>query len=160
MESEVVIASLSLVVSAAAIFLSIRSNRRAEITTRTRIFVELRTRFLDIREDLPDLSVPRGEWSPEQKIAAKRYWLHTFDEWYVTNKLNEALMLNLWNSFYSKAVQDGLRHKELRASLVSMLEGKQELLRCFPEFEQELRQLWAEAHPAKGSECTDLDCDH
>lgn len=162
MEPQTWIAGASLVVSVAAIYLSIRSNHRAQVTTRTQIFLTLRTRFLEVLQTLPD-NYADPDWSAstaEDKAAAIRYWHHTFDEWYITNKMNRRLMFDLWRSFYSKAILDGMKHNGLRMTLVSMVQQGPGLPQYFPEFANELRRIWSQGHPEDGSKCLGFECEH
>jgi hypothetical protein len=162
MEPQVWIAAASLIVSIAAIYLSIRSNHRAEVTTRAQIFLSLRTRFLEVLQALPD-NYADPDWSastPDDKAVAIRYWQHTFDEWYITNKLNRSLMFDLWQSFYSKSILDGMKHAGLKKTLLTMVQQGSSFPKHFPEFEKELHRIWSQEHPEDGTECSGLECDH
>jgi triacylglycerol esterase/lipase EstA (alpha/beta hydrolase family) len=162
MEQHTWIAAASLIVSITAIYLSIRSNHRAQVTTRAQIFLALRTRFLEVLQALPDNYVD-ADWSastPEDKAAAIRYWHHTFDEWYITNKMNRRLMFDLWQSFYSIAILDGMKHKGLRMTLMSMVQQGPGLPQHFPEFANELHRIWSQGHPEDGSVCPGFECEH
>ncbi len=162
MKPEVWIASASLVVSIAAIYLSLLSNHRAQITTRAKLFIDLRTRFLEVLQNLPE-NYADPNWSAttdKDKAAAMNYWHHTFDEWYITNKLDRKLMLNLWKSFYCNAILEGLKHTGLRKTLTSMLQQRQRLPQYFPEFERELIRIWLESHQDDNSKCFGFHCDY
>lgn len=162
MEPEVWIAGTSLVVSIAALFLSLRSNHRAQITTRAQLFLNLRSRFLEVLQNLPE-NYADPNWvatTANDRAAAFKYWHHTFDEWYITNKLDRRLMFKLWESFYCNAILEGLRHTGLRKTLISMMQQGQGLPQYFPEFESELQRIWSKSHQDNNSKCSGLECDH
>jgi len=84
------IAGASLVVAGCAFWLSARADSRGQITTRTQLFLDLRTRFLGVLKDLPP-GYRNDKWEASNSAhreAAVRYWHHEFDEWYVTRRLN------------------------------------------------------------------------
>src|ERR1700745_1295631 len=111
MNSEVWIAGASFVVSVGAFLISWRADDRSKVAARAQLFLDLRTQFLKILEDLPP-SYADPDWhatDPDRRAAAIRYWHHAFDEWYLTQCLNKRLMSQLWDQYYSSAMLAGLR---------------------------------------------------
>ena len=95
MKPEVTMAAASAAIALAAFFLSWRADRRAAALARTRMFLELRTRFLEVYQRLPSFDKPASDYTPKQRAAVLAYWHHTFDEWYITNHLNQKHMKKL-----------------------------------------------------------------
>ena len=162
MDSETWIAGASFVVSACAFVMSWNAESRGRTAARTQMFLDLRTRFLDVLEKLP----PRyrePDWlatDPEERAAAIRYWHNAFDEWYVTRRLNDRLMRQLWDGFYSTALVAGLGHTGLRKTLIEMAGKDVPLAELWSDFRCELDALWARRHPQDGSRCKGIECDH
>ena len=65
------------------------------------MFLELRTRFLDVYQRLPSFDKLASDYTPEETAAVLAYWHHVFDDWYVANCLNQRHMKELWNEFYA-----------------------------------------------------------
>ena len=109
MKPELLIALASVVVSIMAFGLSWSADARAKVAARAQLFLTLRTRFLSVIENLPPtFRDPNWDASDKEgRSAAIRYWHHAFDEWFVTNCLDEKLMRNLWDQYYSEAVLSG-----------------------------------------------------
>ncbi len=145
MNVEVGIAAASAAVALAAFFLSWRADARAAALARTQMFLELRTRFLEVFQQLPPFDKPASDYTPEEKAAVLAYWHHTFDEWYVTNRLNHKHMKELWDDFYIPAVLAGMRHPGLREVLFQMIEAEDEFGEYHRSFGDAMRTLW-ESH--------------
>jgi hypothetical protein len=155
------IAGASFFVAACAFWLSWRSDIRGRAAARSQLYLELRTRFLKILEDLPP-EYQKPDWTasdPKHREAAIRYWQHAFDEWYLTTQLHEKLMRPLWDKFFRRMVRAGLGHSGLRKTLIEMMKDA-ELLKGWRGFFQELERIWAEDHPRDGSKCLGIQCDH
>ena len=156
------IAGASLVVAVSAFWLAWQADRRGQTAARSQLFLDLRTRFLEVLEGLPpEYRNPDWEASdPQHRAAAIRYWHHAFDEWYVTKRLNEKLMRQLWDAFYSRAVLAGMRHNGLRKTLIEMLKTQVDLAELWTDFRAELDRLWTEDHPRDGTQCIGIACNH
>lgn len=81
------------------------------------IFLSLRQRYLEIEKELP-INFRNMEYANDEKL--KQYWLHTFDEWYATNKIDRIYLRSLWTSYYRSAIKSALRHKSIRITLLEM----------------------------------------
>jgi hypothetical protein len=140
MTPEAWIAAGSLVVSAIAFVTALRADARGQAVTRTQIFLDLRTRFLDVLEGLPpEYRDPSWDASdPAHRAAAVRYWHHAFDEWYVTRRLNAALMKGQWDSFYLPAIRSGLEHPGLKGTLDYMITTQPTLARLWRDFRADI----------------------
>jgi hypothetical protein len=160
MQFEVWIAGGSVIVALAAFWLSVRADARSRAAARTPLYLELRTRFLEVYAELPPRYSDPG-WeptSPEEEAAVMRYWHHTFDEWYMTNRLNEKHMRELWIKYYSSAILSGLKHRGLRKVLIKMTSRAEEFGIYWKDFRNKLTSMWKETHPGGSSECPGLEC--
>jgi hypothetical protein len=140
---EIASAIASAAVALAAFFLSWRSDARAKVLARTQMFLELRTRFLEIYQRLPPFDKPSSSYTPEEKLVVLSYWHHAFDEWYVTNRLSQKHMKELWDEFYAPSILAGMAHQGLRDVLfntyIKEQEGSGEFRRSFGKA---LKKLW------------------
>ena len=83
----------ALVIAVLAYVVSKRADDRIKVVAKTQVYLALRSRFLEVLEQLPP-SYADPDWEPrtaEEVASATRYWQHTFDEWYVSRKLDPAL---------------------------------------------------------------------
>jgi hypothetical protein len=135
-------AAAAAAVALAAFFLSWRAERRAAALARTQMFLELRTKFLGVYQQLPSFDKPASDYTPEERAAVLAYWHHTFDEWYVTNHLNYRHMKKLWHEFYAPAILSGMRHEVLRMVLFSMIDAEDEFGEYRRSFGDAMKKLW------------------
>lgn len=162
MEPEGWIAGAAFIVSACALWLAWRTEARGQIAARTQLFLDLRTRFLSVLEQLP-AAYRDPDWhatEPAERAAAIRYWFHAFDEWYVIRRLYPKLMRQLWHEFYAQAILAGLRHTGLRETLLEMLAQDPQPAELWQLFRRDLESLWAADHPRNGAACRGLACEH
>lgn len=140
MNLELIISALSFVIAALAFLYSKRADDRAKIMARGNLFLELRSRFNAIYEGLPQGYREPG-WRADghaEKQAVRRYWHHCFDEWYLTNRINQKYMDVLWKEYFSDGVTAGARHDGLWEILVKMSNFK----------DQEKKNLWKDFYTA------------
>ena len=112
MKPEIIISFSSFVVSLLAFMFSRRADARAKQMARGNLFLELRSRFNDIYEGLPQ-GYRNPDWrakNESEKHAVRRYWHHCFDEWYLTNCLNKDNMSVLWNDYFSDGITAGAKY--------------------------------------------------
>lgn len=162
MTSEILIAGASLFVAISAFWLSWHADARGEIVVRTQLFLALRTRFLNVLEDLPS-QYADPDWQAsdsEESASAIRYWHHAFDEWYITTRLNDKIARQLWEQFYSKAVLAGLKHNGLRKVLIEKAKGGVGTTELWTDFLVELNRIWKDHHPGGPEECEGIECEH
>jgi hypothetical protein len=162
MDPEIWIAAASFVVSSLAFWVAWRADLRGQVAARTQLFLDLRTRFLEVHSGLPaQYRDPNWDASdPAHRAAAVRYWHHAFDEWYTTRRLNERLMRRLWDDYYVNAVCAGLRYNGLRRTIIDITRPGIEVAPVWQEFRRELDRIWAREHPANRTACSGLDCAH
>ena len=162
MNLEIWIAGASLIVSVWAFGLAWSADARAKVAARAQLFLTLRTRFLDVLEDLPP-NYMAPDWdasSPEHRAAAIRYWHHAFDEWYVTKRLDKKLMQQLWDQYYSEATLAGLKHNGLRKVLVVIENTDIKRAEVWRDYFKEVNSLWSRGHPRDGRRCSGIECQH
>jgi 6-pyruvoyl-tetrahydropterin synthase len=113
---------------------------------KTQIFMELRKSYLDVISNL-DHRYINADWDPRNEdseiiIALRDYWYQTFNEWYVTNILNEGKYADLWTSFYEKAVSGGLKNKPLRIIGCELFNGGSTFSGFKNEFKREIKRIY------------------
>lgn len=155
------IALTSAIVAIAAFILSLRTDARAKVAARTKLFLDLRDRFFEVHKGLPN-TYADPDWYPstlEERTAIIRYWHHAFNEWYVTTCLDDKHMRLLWNKFFSDAVLSGLRHNGLRRVAVEITQPEMELKGAYwKRFRYELDRIWRKHHPEDNCICSGIDC--
>jgi hypothetical protein len=139
---EIASAVASAAVALAAFFLSWRSDARARVLARTQMFLELRTRFLEVFQRLPPFDKPSSSYTPEEKLVVLSYWHHAFDEWYVTNRLSHKDMKELWDEFYAPAVLAGMEHQGFRDVLFNMIDEQEGFGEYRRSFGKAMKKLW------------------
>lgn len=143
------IAIFSLVTSLLALVVAWKSYDNSKLNQRAAIFLDLRSRYNIIHELLPDYifssqNIPQtgtGDW----KII-ERYWLLSFDEWFISKYVISYDKEVLWSQFYKKAQQSSLRYvgmrvvlREMFAGRISFGEKRDEYLREIQRLERELQ---------------------
>lgn len=108
-------AALSAVTALFAVVIAVRAEKRSRAVAAAQIYLELRSRFLEIYTKMGDLGRPSE--NDEERAARYAYWHHCFDEWYISTRLAPQEFRSLWKSFYRSVQQSGLSHKELEQSL-------------------------------------------
>ena len=117
------------VVTTAAVLVAYGVDVRGRALARTTLFLQLRSRFLDVLHNLPP-GYRDPNWIPTSeadKAASARYWHHAYDEWYVSRHLNPRLMGKLWDDFYLPSIRSGLKHRALQWALTHILEQQPEM---------------------------------
>lgn len=146
-----VIWSLSAIAAWSGLLISIRNNARTKDFNKTKLYLDLRSRYLTIRQNIPDYIFQNDEdierndkaWS-----AIEQYWYQCFDEWFCTNKLDSVDQdktdgyLALWDEYFKHAIQSSLKSKSMRRVLSYMIKGHVSFGRLRDEFEDLLNQLW------------------
>jgi hypothetical protein len=154
------IAAISMAMAILAFILSKRADSRAQAAARGQLFLALRSRFIQVHEGLPPNYYVTG-WKPkeEEMPAARRYWHHSFDEWYLTTRLNDKYMRELWDQYFSDNIFTGLRYEGLRDVAVVMKDYQTEHENMvWQQFRAELDKIWKRHHPRDGTTCTGIDC--
>ena len=156
------VAIAALPISIFAAIMSIRADRRARIAALTQTYLTLRTRFIGVHEKLPS-SYSSPTWRVRDKnedAAVSRYWHHAFDEWYLTNRLDQPLLSKLWDDFFKDAVVSGLRHNGLRVAFNELVRTKREHDKLWRQFSDVLDQAYRQTHPENAGKCKGLHCEH
>jgi hypothetical protein len=98
-----------------ALGLAIRSDRRSRQVLKVQIYLQLRSRFLDIYRALGRLDDANAD-EVELKLARQAYWHHSWDEWYIANRLAPTEFSTLWDQFFATAARPGYEHPALRVT--------------------------------------------
>jgi hypothetical protein len=117
----------SLVTSLLALTVAWKSYDNSKLNQRAAIFLDLRSRYNVLHELLPDYvfssqNVPQ-KGSSDWRII-ERYWLLSFDEWFITRYVIHYDKGILWLQFYKKVQQSSLRYIAMRVVLKEMFEGR------------------------------------
>lgn len=73
MNVDTIIAAISVGVAALAFYVTYRSESRSATTTRTEMYLVLRTRFLEILRQLPDPDKDATDYTANEKAAVVAY---------------------------------------------------------------------------------------
>lgn len=149
-------------VSIFAVHLARKADSRSKVVTRTKIYLTLRSRFIELHQQLPP-AYPDPEWRPESdadRAAVARYWHHAFDEWYVTKHLDRELLDSLWNEFFLGAALSGLRHNGLRFHFATLGGSRGEHDTMWQKFSAVLEHEWMATHTDKTVRCDGFYCQH
>ena len=99
---------IAVIFSAAALILSLIAFLRSQVAARAMVFLELRKQFLDIKANLPNWYAKEDmdKWPPydydsDDWRPLETYWQHTFNEWFITQKLDSLVLNRLWRLFYT-----------------------------------------------------------
>ncbi len=57
----------------------------------------------------------------DERLAREAYWHHSFDEWYLSNKLASREIGYMWAEFYKPAIVSGYDEPALRSILEELL---------------------------------------
>ncbi|MBY8975496.1 nucleoside deaminase [Rhodobacteraceae bacterium NNCM2] len=105
-------------------------SRRAE---KAGIFQSLRSGYVDalsvLDDEIPDFANVKGKLNyahlnGKQRSALKRYWIHSFNEWYITNIIYDPKRIELWGEFFEPAQKSALHLSCLRDALVQIFSDK------------------------------------
>lgn len=117
------IAALGTAAAIAAVIMAYLAWRTSEQVAAVQLFLELRQYHAQVQSRM-DPRYHDPSWEPGSDAAAmktlEQYWLHTFTEWYATNRLNRGKFRNIWQDFFARAVTGGLRNVPLRKALCQM----------------------------------------
>ena len=83
--------------------LSIFNYSRTEKVEKAKLYLELRSRYLQIRRQVPDKYFGSTEMPTEEGldwIHIEQYWYQSFDEWFTTNKLGNSKSIELWEKLF------------------------------------------------------------
>ena len=151
----------TLLISISALVLSFLAHRRARRAARDELFLKLRERFSSVYKDLPPKFIIRKgtEYEESDEHAIYRYWHHSFDEWYSTNKLYQKHMADLWCNYFGHAVLTGLKHTDIRKIFDKMTIDRLELGDYWTEFRIVVEKMWKDSHVGPGKDCVGLSCD-
>jgi hypothetical protein len=106
----------SSLIALVAVVVAIRSDRRSREVVKVQTYLMLRSGFLDIYRQLGALEDADVD-SVDLRLTRQAYWHHAWDEWYIAKKLAPREFEELWDNFFSVAVQSGLKHRALRSVL-------------------------------------------
>jgi hypothetical protein len=137
----------SLVTSLLALTLAWRSWNNSKLNQRAEIFLDLRNRFNSIYDFLPDY-IFNSETIPQKDTSdwriVERYWLLSFDEWFITKYVILYDKEFLWLQFYRKVQQSSLRNTGMRAVLKEMFAGRISFGEKRDEYLKEIKKMESE----------------
>ncbi len=146
--------------SIAATLVALLADKRARVAARAQTFLALRSRFIEVHQQLPAHFLDPA-WSPgndDEKAAISRYWHHAFDEWYITTHLDRRLLGSLWADFFLGATLAALRHHALRRFFADMNRSRNEHDTHWRNYAKAIEQAWRSTHRDKSTVCAGLDC--
>jgi hypothetical protein len=140
------IAIFSLIISAIAVTLSWKSYTNSKLNQRAEIFSTLRDRFSEIHGQLPkhilDTESPHiVERATDEWAIIERYWLLSYDEWFITNHIITYDKKALWLQFYRRVQQSSLRFPGMRMVLKDMLAGRISFGKKRDEYLKEIKDM-------------------
>jgi hypothetical protein len=110
----------SSLIALVAVIVAIRSDRRSREVVKVQTYLMLRSGFLDIYRQLGALEDANAD-SVDLRLTRQAYWHHAWDEWYIAKKVAPREFEDLWDDFFSVAVQSGLKHPALRSVLDDLI---------------------------------------
>jgi hypothetical protein len=134
----------SLAVSLLALAVAWKSYENSKLNQRAAIFLDLRNRFSSIHQLLPDYifssqNIPQ-KGTDDWKII-ERYWLLSFDEWFINRYVISYDKGALWIQFYRTAQQSSLRYTGMRLVLKEMFVGRISFGKKRDEYLKEIQKM-------------------
>jgi hypothetical protein len=147
--TKTLITFFSLITSLLALTLAWMSYNNSKLNQRAAIFLDLRGRYNIIHELLPEY-VFNSQIIPQRDSrdwrVIERYWLLSFDEWFVTNYIISYDKGALWLQFYRKVQQSALTHNSMRVVLKEMFEGRVSFGERRDEYLKEIKRMENQLH--------------
>lgn len=128
-------------------FVAVLSYFRAQNEGKAKLYLDLRSRYLEIRRHVPDAYFDISaniEESDANWIFLEQYWYQAFDEWFTTNKLHNGKYRDLWSTYFRPAIQSTLKYRAMRKVVWRMTKGHVSFGAFGDEFREALDQLWKE----------------
>jgi hypothetical protein len=130
------------------------------------VFLELRKQFLDIKANLPNWYAKEDmdKWPPydydsDDWRPLETYWQHTFNEWFITQKLDSLVLNRLWRLFYRDAIKAALEFRPLRFMATRLTHSQSEFGIYCRVFREELDELWRKSRPGERRNiCDGFEC--
>jgi len=159
---------ITVIFSTVALILSLSNFYRSQVAARAQVFIEFRRKFIGIKENLPS-------WYAEKNIAKcppykydssdwrpiEVYWQHSFDEWFISQKLDEKVLGRLWRLFYRDAIGNALKIIPLRFAISKISHSQTEFGAYSKEFREVLDSVWKNSEPDKHINiCDGFDCSY
>jgi hypothetical protein len=146
--------NIILAVGVVSIFIALRAYKASSANNSAQIFLTLRKYYLDIHDNLYD-NIPSldcniesqtlesfEKLNPEQIKSIERYWINSFNEWYIMNKVfTEEGGLKIWNDFYMPAFASSLSIPFIRIQLQRMFKSNYSFGIYKPEFKNTITQI-------------------
>lgn len=124
---------------------------------KTKLYLDLRGRYLEVRQQVPDRYFGSTEIVTEANpdwLHIERYWYQSFDEWFTTKKLGNSEYSDLWDSYFQPAIKSTLKYKSMRTVLVHMLNGAVSFGAQKDEFHAVMNSMWHDIEPKNNGEIT------
>ncbi len=144
------VANFSVIGGAFVVAFNIIQARKSVEYGRAELFLILRDKYLQIREqlvrDLPgfdDSDYPHAysDLPAPAKSAVTQYWTNAFNEWCATKKIYKAGRSALWETFYANAQATALLHRPLREGLLVLMTGPHSFGGFKREYKRDMRRL-------------------
>ena len=158
---------LTIFFSTIALSISTVAYFRSQVTARAQTYKELRNEFSEIKEKLPDwyrdndiskylpYDSDSSVWRPIEV-----YWQHSFDEWFITQKVDKQVLGRLWSLYYQDTIRKALEIKSLRLSISQITHLKSEFGPYNDEFREVLNTIWRKNSPERKNICDGFECSY
>lgn len=114
---------LALCVSLVLAYSSYSSYQIKQKTAQADLFSKFQQQYTVVSAEFPDrVFEPNFAPAPysEDWLKIRRYWEHSYKEWYTTQVLHPELYGELWDSFYSEVIGDALKVSSIRHVFLEM----------------------------------------
>lgn len=142
---------IALIISIVAIVFTGLEYKRAERVNKVSDYLHLREQFYDTIKNIKSeyktgklKSVPAD--SPDWNAIA-RYWYFTFDEWYVTEHLNDSDLKELWSNYYEKVIVEAGKIPAYRQVACTLINNQFQKNKLQQEYAEVLKRMLKEGNP-------------
>lgn len=127
----------SSVTAIVAVYIAVRTERRARLVAATQLLLTLSSQFFEIFWRLGDPAKPTA--NEEQRLARAAYWQNGYLEWFLTNRFARKDFGLIWDKYFESANLSGYAHEGLREELYKLAANKNE---GFGFYAQEYIKRW------------------
>lgn len=114
--AQVVTGITSTLIALLALAVAVRSDRRSREALKVQTYLQLRSRFIDIYQELGHMENVEPD-NIKLRLARQAYWYHVWDEWYICNRLASKEFSELWKGFFAAGAISAYSQAALKASL-------------------------------------------
>ena len=150
------VSKVALTLGFVGVWVAVRNLRRSRRSEKASTFTMLRgayyQNFRQLQDTIPDFDNPHTDLSynllsVNQKSILKQYWIQSFNEWFITNKVYDGDRLGLWKDFYRHAQLSALQLPILRDTIVDMFASNYSFGEYKEEFKAEIEAMYGDADP-------------